>query len=1260
MKIIGFPETVIKKTNGKICMKKLLLAIVFAVSALCAQNSNEITWLHPKPTGVPLRFIQYIDSNTIVTGGTGGVFLKSTDRGETFTATYGAYIYTNWATFHTINTGYFINHSTGFLGGVNGVVKTSDGGKTFFQSSGPEMVGSTILKMKFRDSLNGYAVGVTKVFETNDAGNSWHQINSIVTNGWKWGIELLDENRIVISGDYYAGSNIHVSTDGGQTWSDYAAGTGTVYSIKFANAMVGYCATAANSYKTTDGGVTWENLALSNASGAIFTQIQVKKNVVCFFGDKKVFYRSTDDGATFTEINFSSPALSDREFNVQAADYAGNNWVIAAGAGTVYRSFDDGLTWTTKSSYDRLGGLKAMWGSRNSGRIVGVGAAVSSMVGQQFVVSTNYGETWYTQDASRDLSTNLSCITMVTEQTGYACGTAGKVFKTINGGLSWDSVGSTNNINALRWMDFGSENTGIVIGNNNFSFKTTDGGQTWNTFNFPMGGYVTGIKCIDSVTYLAASPGNNIISKTTDGGTTWTSVPVNFPTYSPVGNIRMYNKKFGLVVGTAGDLIGYLFKTTDGGNSWSELSMSYNSSTLWDVAIRDTSDFIISGLNGLLIRTTNGGETWNRLESGTSGDILKLDLPHRDTLLFCHNEANSAANIVKLALTSSAQLASIIVTAPNGGEIVRVGAERRISWNSALVTDIKLEYTTNDGENWISIVDSMSSGEGYYNWRIPVTPSKLCRVKISDFTNPMVCDSSDNVFTIDVPATSFWVPVNSNLTSNIWSIDYASDKVIWICGADGAVGKSTDNGNTFAYAGAIGVPSYGIVGLSELEAIVATAPNTGNGQILKTTNGGTSWFQVYTATGAWFNLLAKTDSLNMWALSDPIAGKYPIVKTTDGGNNWKVCPNLPTPPPNGYGAVGGYDQIGNTLWFASGGLDGVTTTNKVYKSTNGPDGPWTVTSTTHPNPAAISFSTPDGKGLTGFWDISGIMNRTTDGGNAWMSFNTQTGPAHTMQYIRGSSTAYLASTNGLYKTSDDGETWGQELFPVGVFGEPLSVRLHKNGQDGIVGGVGGFLLRKVAATTVTALTLVTPNGGEKWDAGTKHNISWYSYNTPTNAVKIEYSTNNGVSWTIIAANVPANQVTYEWTLPQVNQMQQALVRVTDIATGSVNDLSDSVFAIMPTIGTDAENIRVNYALSQNYPNPFNPTTSIKFAIPEKTQVTITVYNTLGEKVSELLNTVLEAGNHQLEWNAVHLSSGVYFYELNTTKYRNIKKMILTK
>ena len=108
----------------------------------------------------------------------------------------------------------------------------------------------------------------------------------------------------------------------------------------------------------------------------------------------------------------------------------------------------------------------------------------------------------------------------------------------------------------------------------------------------------------------------------------------------------------------------------------------------------------------------------------------------------------------------------------------------------------------------------------------------------------------------------------------------------------------------------------------------------------------------------------------------------------------------------------------------------------------------------------------------------------------------------------------------------------------------------------------------------------------------------------------------------------------------------------EVAVTVVRDIDDGV---LPT----------TYTLSQNYPNPFNPSTEIAFDLPTRTQVTLTVYNVLGQQVTTLVNEPLAAGSYVAEWDGRSSSgataaSGIYFYRLHSEQFTQTKKMVLLK
>lgn len=100
--------------------------------------------------------------------------------------------------------------------------------------------------------------------------------------------------------------------------------------------------------------------------------------------------------------------------------------------------------------------------------------------------------------------------------------------------------------------------------------------------------------------------------------------------------------------------------------------------------------------------------------------------------------------------------------------------------------------------------------------------------------------------------------------------------------------------------------------------------------------------------------------------------------------------------------------------------------------------------------------------------------------------------------------------------------------------------------------------------------------------------------------------------------------------------------------------------LITSISLSSKELPSNYILTQNYPNPFNPTTKIKFGLPERSIVKLAVYDILGREVSTLVNQELEAGYHEVKFNAGNLSSGVYFYQLRSGLFVETKKLTLIK
>jgi len=85
-----------------------------------------------------------------------------------------------------------------------------------------------------------------------------------------------------------------------------------------------------------------------------------------------------------------------------------------------------------------------------------------------------------------------------------------------------------------------------------------------------------------------------------------------------------------------------------------------------------------------------------------------------------------------------------------------------------------------------------------------------------------------------------------------------------------------------------------------------------------------------------------------------------------------------------------------------------------------------------------------------------------------------------------------------------------------------------------------------------------------------------------------------------------------------------------------------------------------YILEQNYPNPFNPTTTIQFSVPKQSFVTLRIYDILGKNIMKLVDDELQPGEYKINFDADNLSSGIYFYQLNSSEFVSVRKMMLIR
>ncbi len=174
--------------------------------------------------------------------------------------------------------------------------------------------------------------------------------------------------------------------------------------------------------------------------------------------------------------------------------------------------------------------------------------------------------------------------------------------------------------------------------------------------------------------------------------------------------------------------------------------------------------------------------------------------------------------------------------------------------------------------------------------------------------------------------------------------------------------------------------------------------------------------------------------------------------------------------------------------------------------------------------------------------------------------------------------------------------------------------------------------------TVDAYGLLTVPGSPAADALRMRKEDRYSTKTAQNQLRVGY--------VFIAKNGASVQLTATDPMAADN--------------GTIGATSIQWNGPTPTAVRTITNIPGVFQLGQNYPNPFNPSTTIRFTLPDRQQVTLAVYNLLGERVATLVNGMVDAGESSVQFDGAGLASGVYLYKLQAGTSVQTRRMMLVK
>jgi hypothetical protein len=270
--------------------------------------------------------------------------------------------------------------------------------------------------------------------------------------------------------------------------------------------------------------------------------------------------------------------------------------------------------------------------------------------------------------------------------------------------------------------------------------------------------------------------------------------------------------------------------------------------------------------------------------------------------------------------------------------------------------------------------------------------------------------------------------------------------------------------------------------------------------------------------------------------------------------------------------------------------------------------------------------------------------RSTEKGDSW----TQSGLSNTYVYafaVSATQCIFAGGHGGVSYSTDNGATW----MHIGLTNlSILSLAINSNGHI-FAGGAGVYRSTDNGVTwTQTGLSISTVQSFAFDSNG-------YIF-AGTDSSGVYRSTDNGDTWMPINTGLTGRDV----RALAINSNGYLFAGTWDI--GIFRSVQSTTITFVKEICGE---IPTSFSLEQNYPNPFNPETIIEFRVPNDGWVALKVYDVLGREVATPVNEWKRAGNYKVTFDARHssfgsLTSGIYFYRLQTAGANEVKRMVLLR
>ncbi len=613
-------------------------------------DSTGWCWQQPLPQGNAINDTTFVDDDHGWAVGENGTVLATSDAGRTWRAQFSG-------TEVSLSKLAFVNAQVGWVAGSGGeLLKTSDAGAVWRrvssgQSDSVQTLGAADANTAWISTASG------RVHITTDGGLSWKRI--LGPTGFYGRLDAVSASEVwAVPYSWDSVPTLSRSLDGGATWVSVSlppltaglyrylqdmqfSGSGNALLVASESGYVNSIYVARTlAWRTTDGGASWQSFTLAPSGNANAYQLTGGDAVFQSATYNSAPQFTTDGGTTWQRVNLPSFSNS---FVVSSRVFSDRRLMVTDNLGRSYLSSDRGANWSLRGATGSATGtaLSSVWffDSREGLAIGANGSSLRTTDGGQSWVgvapvgyngwrraqfsasgnlgwvisdsdtlyrSSDKGRTWLSPVAqSSALLYGVSDFHFPDELNGWAISPypygqeAATIHRSSDGGMSWQPVPGSANLQGFVSLRFADATHGIAVGPAGIALVTTDGGVTWSPRPTGLERNLARVTFVDANTAVAVGDGGAIV-RSTDRGQTWSKV--DSPTAHSLRDVRFVSTTTGHAVGTAGTLL----TTRDGGVSWA-MGRSGARTNLQSVFFVDERTGWVVSDNGSILATVSGG-----------------------------------------------------------------------------------------------------------------------------------------------------------------------------------------------------------------------------------------------------------------------------------------------------------------------------------------------------------------------------------------------------------------------------------------------------------------------------------------------------------------------------------------------------------------------------------------------------------------------------------------------------------------------------